>query len=510
MKSIALCRVSTPEQKTEGHSLERQEESVIKTAKELDAPIIKTWSLDQSSRVGKNLNRKDLKEMQDFCKQNKHVKYLIVDEPDRFMRDIKYFYYFEAVFEQLGVKVWYASKPELNSDDIMAKFSKIFQVFKAEASNDERMSKSLGGLKGRVAAGYSPFPLHQGYKRGLTPGLHEPEEPRFSMLQVAFREVLLRQFTVSESLERLTKKGYTTPSGKELRIDRYRSMLKDPYYAGIVWIKTWDESLRNNKALHKAMISPDDWEELTAIVDDKKRKFLRKTHNPKYPMSNQIYCGVCKDKKLVGYDHRNGKGWVGREYRCRGCGKKYKKEAVHDGVDKALEPARLFPEARDDFIAALRRVWEGDQKEILNHIELLKQRLDGLVIEKSKLIRSMATNPSLEDDLKLAVEEVKGEIKRTESEIKENDNLEDDFIDFVNFSLGYIDDQKSQWWDLQHNERVKCKQLVFKQEIFIDYDGKVYTPEFSPILSLIGTKKEAFRASDSHMVVCSRSSSNYF
>jgi len=62
-KSIALCRVSTPEQVAEGHSLERQEANVLQFAKELKAPIIQTWSIDQSSRVGKNLDRKDLKEM---------------------------------------------------------------------------------------------------------------------------------------------------------------------------------------------------------------------------------------------------------------------------------------------------------------------------------------------------------------------------------------------------------------------------------------------------------------
>src|ERR1044072_4415387 len=100
--SIALCRVSTAEQALTGHSLQRQEQNAFKAAEELGSPIIKTWSLDQSSRAGKNFKRQDLNEMVALCKTNKKIRYLIVDEVDRFMRDIKYFYYFEAVFEQLG------------------------------------------------------------------------------------------------------------------------------------------------------------------------------------------------------------------------------------------------------------------------------------------------------------------------------------------------------------------------------------------------------------------------
>jgi hypothetical protein len=58
----------------------------------------------------------------------------------------------------------------------------------------------------------------------------------------------------------------------------------------------------------------------------------------------------------------------------------------------------------------------------------------------------------------------------------------------------------SEWWLLDHDDRVKCKQLLFKKEIFIRTSKKVYTPEISPIFRLIRTKKESFRDSNSHMV----------
>ena len=84
-KAIALCRVSTPEQRL-SNSLNRQEQSVLKAAQDLEVDVVKTWSGDASSKVGKNVNRKDLKEVYAFCKANKGVHYCIVDEVDRFMR----------------------------------------------------------------------------------------------------------------------------------------------------------------------------------------------------------------------------------------------------------------------------------------------------------------------------------------------------------------------------------------------------------------------------------------
>lgn len=490
-----MCRVSTPEQRIEGHSLERQEASVEKAALELEAPIVRFWSLDQSSRVGKNLDRKDLKEMLDFCKMNKQVKYLIIDEVDRFMRDIKYFYYFEAVFEQHGVKVWYASQPELNTDDMMGKLQKLFLVFRAEASNDERTSKSLKGLKDRVAKGYWPFPLHQGYMKGTEAGLHVSDPERFNLLKEAFGEVVTRRFTVNEALERLNNRGYKEPNGKCLRIDHFRGLIRDPYYAGALRIDTWDKELWNNRGLHQAMITMDEWEELQLIVNNKMRKFQRKQHNPDFPLSNLFYCGDCLDKKIVGCIHRNGKNnWIGKEYRCRGCGKSMKKAESHIWTDEFLDSIEMADNNTDDFKLALRKVWSEEQKDSFGRIKQLKIRLEGLKSDIGKLATGVIMHPELEKELKDNIGLKRQEITGVEQEIAEAEDIESDFIEFTDFSVDYIKSLKEKWWELEHDERVECKLLISKQEIYINREKKVYTPEISPILSLISNIKRAQNA----------------
>lgn len=100
VKAIALCRVSTVKQGIEGSSLEAQEQRVYDAALLFNAEIVRFWSITRSSRKGKNYQREDLMEMLTFAKADKNVKYIIVDEPDRFMRDLEAYYYWKVKFRQ--------------------------------------------------------------------------------------------------------------------------------------------------------------------------------------------------------------------------------------------------------------------------------------------------------------------------------------------------------------------------------------------------------------------------
>lgn len=159
--AIALCRVSSDEQ-LKNNSLNRQNKAVQKIAEEYSLEIVKIWSGSVSSKRGKNTKRKDLQEMLEFCKANKRVKYLIVDEPDRFMRSMQEAAYFEVVFGELGVKLLF-SDPQLNDDTSISRFQKLIGFWGAEVSNEERQRKSIKGCEAAIKEGRYPFP----YKAGL-------------------------------------------------------------------------------------------------------------------------------------------------------------------------------------------------------------------------------------------------------------------------------------------------------------------------------------------------------
>ena len=147
--AIASCRVSSDEQ-LKNNSLNRQRDNVIAAANKLGVDFAEGgwWSGSVSSKRGSNLGRKDIREMLALCDKNKLIKYLIVDEPDRFMRSVDEAIYIEMEFKLRGVKVWYASDDTLNTEDMTAKLMKFMKYFVAEGSNEERQRKSMASLAG--------------------------------------------------------------------------------------------------------------------------------------------------------------------------------------------------------------------------------------------------------------------------------------------------------------------------------------------------------------------------
>src|SRR5260370_18298971 len=156
--AIAVCRVSTAKQRLEGNSLEGKEQRVYDAAVYVGADIEKFWSLNITSRKGKNFKSRDLHEMLAYAKQYKRVQYIIVDEVDGFMRSVDELYYWKVRFrEEAGGRLVYAAKPGLTfKDDIYALFEEMIDVFKAETSNVERIVKTTEKMKARIAAGYYP------------------------------------------------------------------------------------------------------------------------------------------------------------------------------------------------------------------------------------------------------------------------------------------------------------------------------------------------------------------
>jgi site-specific DNA recombinase len=506
--SIALCRVSTAKQRLEGNSLEAQEKRVCDAAAYVGANIEKFWSLNISSRKGKNFKRRDLHEMLAYAKQYKRVQYVIVDEVDRFMRSVDEFYYWKVRFrEEAGARLVYAAKPGLTfKDDIYALFEEMIDVFRAETSNVERIVKTTEKMKARVVAGYYPGVPKQGYQRTTTPGLHKPREPQWNMLKVAFGEVASQEYTLQEALKRLQARGYKTTRGSDLDMERFKTILLDPYYAGVCQMSTWPP---NPHGLHIAMITLEQHEKLKEIVAGKK-KIAHKRFNPKYCLSNLLDCTECLTDenahfpRVVGYDHHNGKQGEKRKhyekYRCRSCNKEHTRSYVHNEISSVLERLELAPRKRAEFIAALRTVWEQEHQDNARFIQALEQRLHELVTNKNSLVMAIATGKVMEADGNTALEGIKSDIDKVNDEIADAQSIEQDFVEFVEFTMNFIDEMQRNWWELDQKHLGWCKQLLFPEGFSISRDGKVYTPKISEFYRLATIEKGSEEPSFSQMV----------
>jgi DNA invertase Pin-like site-specific DNA recombinase len=498
-EAIALYRVSTHRQSIEGHSLDAQEARVKEAAKVLEVKIVKEWRIDSSSKVGVNLSRKDLKEAIQFCKQNKNVRYFIIDEVDRFMRSIKEYYWYQVEFDELGVELRFASQPELSEKDQFAKLREMLAIYEAESSNAERSRKTLDKMKARVRDGYYPFYPHQGYRNTENrDGLHVPDSGRYELLQKALKYVANFEMSPKEAQIWLKNAGYRTRfGGRILDMGRWHEILMDPYFAGIIRIESWDIEVIG---LHKAMITVHEHETNVSIISARKIRHKRK-NNPNFPL-NLAFHEPCKDVKgkLTGINHTNGRGWSRLEYVCRVCKKRIPQQEVHKSLSQLLENMNLSVVGNKKLKEAITTVWSKKEGHRIKLISQLENQKSILISKKGDLISTLSANPDLSEDIKTEINKVKDDITDIEQHILDNSQVDSEFTEFIRFSFDYTEQLRTNWWNLSIEKQIECKDLLFQNEIIVSAAGKVYTPRISPIYTLESTKKAPEYASDAHMV----------
>lgn len=490
-RAVALCRVSTLRQKLDGNSLEAQEKYVYECAEYHEARIEKIWSLDTSSKKGTNLARKDLQEIMEYCKRHKGVKYLILDEVDRFMRSVEEYYWWKVEFKRVGVFLAYAKMPEItHEDNPLAVMREMMEVFRAEASNHERITKTKDKMKARVSAGYYPFYPHQGYIRtDKADGLHIPDPNRFGLLQTALRAVSAFEMTPKQAVLWLWENGYTTPKGgKKLDLNRFTEILKDPYYAGILQVKDWPV---NERGLHKAMITKQEYEMNYEIATGRKIR-QKKKHNPLFPL-NLAWHDSCLEYngKITGVNHSNGKGWTRKQYMCRNCSKGIPSKQVHGSLSQKLDHLVEDERAPELFKEALKRVWEQNEAYRLEQAKSVRKRIEELEKKKSNQVGMLAVHIDLADEIKAEIMRLKAEIGELERQERELSSIDEEFEDFMYYSIDYVENLRKKWWSLPPERKNECKQLLFKDKIFVEDSGNVYTPDISIIYRLMNEKSDS-------------------
>lgn len=301
-KAIVNTRVSTAEQLS-NNSLNRQQESVKKAAVRLGVIIPEDgkWSGSVSSKAGTNVRRKDLLAMLEYCKTHKDVKFAIFDEYDRYMRSVNEGPYFEVMFEQLGVKVWFADESEsFNGDDAMAKFMRSMSAYRAEGSNEERQKKSIHGHEKAIREGRYTFHPKPGYTKGITEGIHIPHPITFKPLQKAFKEVISGIYTPSQALQRLNQSEFSK-NHAAWKMDKFRSFASDPYYCGRLVMNSQVKAT-NEHGMHEAMLTKNEHDQLVTVFTGRtKHRGPKKQYNPDFLMNKIMLCEDCGgDIKFTG------------------------------------------------------------------------------------------------------------------------------------------------------------------------------------------------------------------
>ncbi len=501
-EAIVNCRVSTPEQ-LQNNSLNRQLDSIQKAAIKLGVKIAPNgiWSGSVSSKAGTNILRRDLAEMVEYCKKHNSIKYLIVDEYDRFMRSVNEGAYFEVVFQQLGVKVWYAAESDaFNGDDAMAKFMRSMSGYKAEGSNEERQRKSVNGHRKALNEGRYTFPPKPGYMKSTEPGVHVPHPEQFKPMQQALKEVASRLYSPSEALKRLNMSVYTKNKAP-MKIDRFKHWLADPYYYGVVKIEK-QINAENPIGKHKPMLTKLEFDNIQAILEaNPTRQIVKKKYNPEFPLNALLTHACCPGSTFTGFVKNNGHGGKYPKYRCSICKKEFHRDDINAAISEILSRYRINNKYKNRFISALKVVWNSKKQDNINQLRQISRDIRELEDKKSKLILKLAdVDDSISKDIEAEITNIKLQITSSLDRKGKLADYRKDLVRFTEYAFSYIENLSVKFWVNSFERRQRCQLLLFKGRIQYQTNKKVGTTNIPLIYRLATTKKDPENESESLLV----------
>ncbi len=540
--ALATCRVSSYAQE-DSDSLSHQQKSIIKFAKTYNAHIPTEeevgrkgggwWVGVHSSKKGKNIYRKDLLEMKEMCKKYKRIRYIFVSVPDRLMRSLAEANHFEVELDRLGVKIVFTETPELNYKEDSTEQERNFielmrnmQFFFAQSSNTERFNKAVSGQTAAIKDGRYPFMPKFGYMKGTVPGVHVP----IPELKPYLKNILTRLgsglITLHQSMDEYNNTPYVK-SGKQkgYTFDRWKKVVSDPYYAGIVEKNGKYIKARCEHGKHEALITVEQHLYILELVSNKKKHCdgPRKNGNPDFLLNVMTMHKECTEEeekvgrvgksnrgKLVGYKTRNGRSeTLYYRYKCRKCKFSITKERLENQVKEILDSLNFTAEHSAEVEKTLKRIWTIEEAGDEAEIKSLRSKI--VVAEKdlNKMVDKWTTgniaNETVEQMLQKRIEEKNNEIEAYKARIAElSDNEHTKYQEFVDFALHFVNHLGTHFFKLTPGYAKKCKLLVFPSGIFVDDKEKVQIPEISWFYRGQNNKKESSDPDLSNMVECTR------
>ena len=237
------------------------------------------------------------------------------------------------------------------------------KAFEAEGSNEERQRKSIKGQMAAILEGRYPYRPRPGYRKSDVPGLRQLDTVQAPVIKDHLIRIAARLITPTNALKEYNQSSFMTKRAK-LKMDKFRPLITDPYYAGIVEMNQQVKA-RNEHGLHESLITIDQHKEIVRIVESKGKNQagLRKNGNPQFPLDNILHCVVCHEdftiNRFVGFNHTNGvTSKIYTRYRCRNpkCKRYLYAEDVHKQIKDCFEYQPMTPLAKRDLREALETV----------------------------------------------------------------------------------------------------------------------------------------------------------
>jgi site-specific DNA recombinase len=302
---VVYVRVSTEDQARHGYSLEAQEEACRRKALELGAARAEVYR--DEGVTGEVLERPGLQAALAAAKAG--AKWFVVYDPDRLSRKLAHQLLLAEQIERAGCRLEFVTMDWQDTPE-----GRLFYSLRGAIAEYEKEKFKARSRMGKLAKARRGLLTHDprlyGYRYVPGEGRLEIDEAEAAVYR-RMAEMALAGASPEAIADRLNAEGVPCPRGSKWYRATVRRILKNPAYAGTMWLNRWCSEgrkaarQRGQKAAQRlrpredwvpvsipALISREAWEALQRSLAGMK-KGRRGGRVRSYPLSGLLRCGLC-------------------------------------------------------------------------------------------------------------------------------------------------------------------------------------------------------------------------
>ncbi|MDB5194648.1 MAG: Resolvase-like protein [Parcubacteria group bacterium] len=308
------------------------------------------------------MNRPAMKALLEYIDAHPNKRYVVVfDDLKRFARDVQFHLALRSTLRARNVLVECLNYKF--DDSPHGKYVEVILAGHAELERDENRRQVMQKMSARLKAGYWPFGSKKGYEIKKVAGhgkLAVPKEPEATLLKTALEGFASGKFLRKiDACEYLVMEGFWKKQHPSKYIDRFATMLEDPFYAGYIEYLHEEWDVDRCKGQHEPIISMETFElNQKRLGKNGVTKTVRADASEDFSLRGLLICAHC-GKHLTAAWHKGGKYpyYFCQNGYCTHKREYIQRDLVEESFRKLLGAQKMKPELRSLLEIVFEKVW---------------------------------------------------------------------------------------------------------------------------------------------------------
>lgn len=469
-KALIYCRVSDKKQVTDGDGLHSQEARCREYAARKNYEVEKVFH--EKGKSGALLERRAMKEMLRFLRQNKKEHYVVViDDISRLARGLETHLALRAAIKNAGGKL---ESPSLKfANDSKSRLLEHVLASVVAHNREDNAEQVKNRMWGRLMNGYWVFHAPIGYRyvpKANCGKILIRDEPVASIIQEAMEGFASGRFETITELKRFLESypEYPKNDKSEVPYGRIEELLARVHYAGYIDVPDWGINFR--PAQHEPLVSFETWQKVQERLKAEAKAPARKDISEDFPLRGFVTCACCGDPMTSCWSKgRNGKYpyYYCQHKTCDLYGKTIRRDKIEAEFEELLSSLQPSKDLFDMATAMFKKLWNAGAKRHDAENKTLKLQLQKLDQKTEQFLERIVEtdNATVISAYEKQIRKLDEEKTELQEKIKNCGRPLKSFDETYRTAMGFLGNPHEIWINGSLEDKRNVLKLVFAEKL---------------------------------------------